>query len=234
MNLNFRHEFKYTLEVSEALALEQEIRRLGLGIDAHTPAGSSYYYVNSLYFDSPSLDFYHEKVGGMIQRKKMRLRTYAASMEDGGRYWLEMKYKFETQTAKSRAVLDADSATKLLAGNTNIVANIEQEDIRQALYERPLRPWLLVRYKRRAYTDAFDSMRVTFDYDLETTETGSLSHASALLPVNPQQVLVEVKFRHLMPAWFSQILRSFVLERTVHSKYTLCADRARLFYPLYR
>ncbi len=231
MNIRYRHEFKYPLTVHQAMMLEHLVRQIGLERDPSTPAGETSYPVTSLYFDTLDLACYHEKMGGLLHRKKVRLRGYRPNLAECDRLWLEVKHKTDTLTGKTRAILTRDQARAFLRDGRTGVEQFP-EDVRRSLYERPLRPWLLVRYKRRAYLDRMDQCRITFDYDLETTESADLHNTRPCLSVRPQQVLVEVKFRTLLPEQVAQFIRAYQLERITHSKYTLCADAVRAFEPI--
>ena len=231
MSLRYRHEFKYTVDAATAHLIEERVRRHGMMKDPMTPTGEDYYYVNSLYFDTEQFDCYYDKMGGLLQRKKVRLRTYTADFSKAEKYWLEVKHKFDTQTAKNREGLSAEATKRLLAGSTEVIRTLKDPMIRQSFYEMHVQPWLLVRYKRRAYTDLFDNVRVTFDYDLGTAEVRGMHHPSSLWPVNGQQVLIEVKFREACPGWIHELIQMNNLQRMTHSKYTLCADRVRMYLP---
>lgn len=73
-----RYEFKYLLNETAAAAIRARLLRFGLEPD---PESMKYprntYPVTSLYFDTPTLDDYHDKAGGFLRRKKIRVRIYA-------------------------------------------------------------------------------------------------------------------------------------------------------------
>lgn len=73
-----RYEFKYHITPTIAEAIRARLLRCGMKPD---PKSTNYpgntYPVTSLYFDTPNLDDYHDKAGGFLRRKKIRVRIYA-------------------------------------------------------------------------------------------------------------------------------------------------------------
>jgi len=95
-----RHEFKYILTETEAQIFELYIQKIGLKKDA--PHGGSY-SVTTLYFDTPLLEDYRDKMSGLKYRKKIRARVYGYDF--GGEsddVWLEIKEKHDMNTGKKR------------------------------------------------------------------------------------------------------------------------------------
>ena len=66
----------------------------------------STYPVLSLYYDSPTLTFYHEKLDGTPLRKKVRLRTYGYNFSSGNIAFLEIKKKKYDKIQKIRVELN--------------------------------------------------------------------------------------------------------------------------------
>jgi hypothetical protein len=88
----------------------------------------------------------------------------------------------------------------------------------------------LIDYQRHPYISKFDtSFRLTFDSQLQVTQTSQLFPSAAVsrsLKVLPGYVILEVKFRHHMPAWFHAIIQAYELQRVSISK--ICAGMKRL------
>ena len=64
------------------------------------------YPVLSLYYDSPALTFYHEKLDGTPLRKKVRLRTYGYNFSPENTAFLEIKEKTFDKIKKIRVKLN--------------------------------------------------------------------------------------------------------------------------------
>ena len=67
----FRHEYKYRISYEDMLTLREKLNEV-LNIDRSEDG----YLIRSLYFDSIEDTDYYDKLGGEINRKKMRLRIY--------------------------------------------------------------------------------------------------------------------------------------------------------------
>ncbi len=61
--------------------------------------------VLSQYYDSPSLTFYYEKLDGIRERNKVRLRTYGHRFRAGETTILEIKHRSDALVRKLRYVL---------------------------------------------------------------------------------------------------------------------------------
>ena len=68
-----RKEIKYIVPLAKALAVREQLDRL-LQRDEHCADGP--YLVRSLYFDSVNQIDFAEKLAGVSERKKVRLRIY--------------------------------------------------------------------------------------------------------------------------------------------------------------
>ena len=78
-----RHEEKFIISVATAELLKSRFRAV-LRSDPHAKADGSY-FIRSVYFDDVSHTAYHEKLSGVKERTKYRLRYYNF---DTDRIWL--------------------------------------------------------------------------------------------------------------------------------------------------
>lgn len=197
------------------------------------------YFVRSLYFDDPGYAHYFEKVDGELHRAKFRLRTYTHTPSDGTATFLELKGRHDAMVFKHRAELVRGAGPRFAAGERDIVKAVldrtTEGDVldrfRFNLARRSLQPVMLVDYERRSYVSKFDTeFRLTFDDSLRATHTPSLFPTAG---ENARQVLLgytimEVKFRHHVPAWFHRILQSHGLRRQSISKVCKAMEAWRL------
>ena len=97
-----RYEYKYKISTD----LIPQIRDYSAPYTNEDPylkkTSAGKYTVRSIYFDTPDLDFYYEKMDGLKIRKKLRVRTYN-EMSDYA--FLEIKRKFVNCVAKERSKL---------------------------------------------------------------------------------------------------------------------------------
>ena len=106
-----RYEEKYLLSPAQAAVLESLLDGV-LPRDRYSAEGA--YFIRSLYFDTPGNADYQDKLLGVSERKKLRLRLYdlrAAQLK------LEIKAKQARTSHKQSALLDRDAAQALIAGD---------------------------------------------------------------------------------------------------------------------
>ena len=236
-----RHEFKYVLNQFQARSIESFVRKIGLQRD-ESQNGS--YPVTSLYFDTPTLEDYYDKLAGLKYRKKLRTRVYENRFENNkNKIWLEIKEKHDMNINKTRCAISIDVLQKLLdkdvVGFSSAASSQENEFLKRFAYlywSKGYRPHIIVRYNRKAYVDRFfSSIRLTFDSDLETCTWNNFKYNNAIMtPVQQHAVIMEIKFHTAMPWWFREIINRFGLSRQAISKYTTAADIINCVNPLPR
>ncbi|MFH0852545.1 MAG: polyphosphate polymerase domain-containing protein [bacterium] len=235
----YRFEFKYEMEPSLARAIESEIKKYGMKADKHASSENHEYVVNSLYFDSYDLDDYYEKMGGYLEREKLRARIYESFLNKSQIIWLEVKKKHDTKVHKKRFALTPEQWQNFLKkGPTFLLGlsqNAGQQRIRQEVIwnflKKPVKPHILVRYLRRPYV--LGDLRVTFDRQVEACKKTDLNYNSRVMArIRNRGVIMEVKFARFLPFWFKNIIQKHDLKRDAYSKYTNSIDALEAFDPL--
>ena len=143
-----RHEEKFIISVATAEMLKSRFRAI-LRPDPNAGADGSY-FIRSVYFDDISHSAYHEKLYGVKERTKYRLRYYNF---DTSRIYLEKKMKNGSLTGKDSAFVSQEEAEALLYGGDTTVAagNALLEDFARAR-RGSMHPVCIVDYDRFAYT----------------------------------------------------------------------------------
>ena len=93
-NERFRYEIKYLINSSQAEILRY---RLSLLMDQDNNAIDGHYFIRSLYFDDVNNTAYYEKIDGLEEREKYRIRFYN---HDRSYIILELKGKKNNLTYK--------------------------------------------------------------------------------------------------------------------------------------
>jgi hypothetical protein len=224
-----RFEFKYVLRGDVRREVERELGHF-MQLDpfvAERP--DSKYGVRSLYFDDPSYASYFEKVDGLLRRVKFRVRTYGRSAAQPTATFLELKGRHDALVFKHRTELDQGAGARFARGEPctpaavleRTAAGSVQERFRFEVERRRVRPVMLIDYERRPYVSKYDpDFRLTFDDTLRATRTACLypPATAGTRDVLPGFTVMEVKFRHHVPAWFHRILQSYDLRRQSISK----------------
>jgi hypothetical protein len=200
------------------------------------------YTIKSVYYDTPSMDCYHEKIDGVDMRKKFRIRGYNDTRETDI-IFLEIKRKTNNFIAKNRAPLyyrnvDALFATRdidayILASNGD---GRGRDDARKFFYHflrLRLSPHIMVVYDREAFFGKFDpTLRVTIDKNLRSAPCvfhAGLHQPWALRTAMSRYFIFEVKFYGCLPAWMTDIINRYQLPRLALSKYTICLDSHQVY-----
>ena len=151
-----RQEYKFLI-ADKYLNKIQSCLKPYVRLDPHTRNRIKHeYVVRSIYLDTTSLHFYHEKLAGLKQRKKIRIRTYN-EFESSSRVFLEIKRKHENYINKSRAqirYMDLEIFFNAIEPEQYVINRNSERSCNQFLYyinAQGLKPTVLVVYNRSAY-----------------------------------------------------------------------------------
>ncbi len=226
-----RFEVKYLLDCRDVPSLLGEVQPY-LVADEHsgTDRGYSLY---SVYWDSPDLGFFWEKIEGLKYRRKLRFRRYVGSDD----VHLEIKQRTDRTLQKRRCRLPADEVDRLFAGLAAGYGSLPMEAVDPVVAEaavlchrRRLAPRIGVRYQRRAFNGVYEpGLRVTFDTRVQYRR---VERGTAVEPfdvgkyiVDPRITIMEVKFTGLVPLWLARTVTRFNLQMMRMSKYCSAVDR---------
>ncbi|HBC46966.1 MAG TPA: hypothetical protein DEO84_02920 [candidate division Zixibacteria bacterium] len=235
-----RLEYKYLVPNEELNDIRSEIRPF-IRIDEYALNRDPIEYtIRSIYFDTPAMSCYDEKIDGIKIRNKFRIRGYN-ELKENDIIFLEIKRKYNNFISKNRAPLYNHNLQDLFI-TKNVGKYIicpenneqNQDDARRFLYHyyaQKLSPTVLVVYEREAFFGRFNErVRITFDKNLRSADyavTNKLFSEHPLKPVFTRHFILELKFRGGMPQWARHIIGKFKLPRLAISKYTLCIDSHR-------
>jgi len=225
--LGDRFEFKYILDSVTAIRIEKYIRSIGMTPDTYSKGKP--YLVNSLYFDTPTLSDYRDKDGSFLIRKKLRARSYIQKWSDEPEnIWLEIKKKRNMNISKSRVHVTRD-IWNLLYNNKKIpiddllLSDKDNKALKEFVYlfKRHLYgPHVIIKYGRTAYMSDFMSpVRITFDANVVACRADTANGEKMMIPVTKNKVIMEVKYTHKLPWWFSKMITHFDIQRDDFSKY---------------
>lgn len=204
------------------------------------------YTVRSLYLDTSRLHFYHEKLAGLKERKKLRIRGYN-EYGPTAPVFLEIKRKIGMAIIKQRATLPYQNLLPLFeTGEVEkyIPALPEHDEARDNarrflfyFHSQALRPSISVIYEREAFFFKFDRrLRITFDKNLRVQNNvalNSLFQEIQLRYALPSHFILEIKTNSGIPTWLRLVLSRLDLNQEALSKYVICTDayRSNSYYP---
>lgn len=189
------------------------------------------YTVRSIYLDSLQKEAVYDKIEGLRERKKLRIRGYDIQQEDSI-VFLEIKRKISDRIAKNRSPFLYKDLERLLEfGDVEellVLNNSDKiDDAKRFLFNMhryQMRPVNLIAYDREPYHGVFDpGVRVTFDKNIRSTlfpEFSDLYKAEDYEFPWPHHFILEIKyFDAPMPSWAKAIVQHYKLRNEALSKY---------------
>ena len=214
-----REENKYLLSFVEAEKLQKKLIKV-LNIDSNSKKGE--YKIRSLYFDSINNIDYNDKLCGREDRKKIRIRVYNPK---SNKCKLEIKKKHGNLQNKISLWIKKEDAIKLINGEYNALYNyFDNEDAKYIYSVMTLgcyRPKVLIEYKRIAYIFNEFNTRLTFDFDIKSSESNFniFDEEINYLNILNEDIILEVKYNEKLLEFISKILKDFNLKNISYSKY---------------
>ena len=217
-----RHELKFLIHHFDYVSLKHKLKYL-LAADAHST--SQDYTVKSLYFDDIHNSAYHDKVDGVRDRAKYRIRQYN---HDSSRINLEKKIKQNDRVHKLSSPLTQTESRALMQGN---YALCDQDSplvqaFKTVAKARHFTPKVIVEYDREAYTFPINNIRITFDKRLRTH-----LHSAALFDtvpghsvLSPNTLILEIKYDMFLPGFIRTQFALDARPQLALSKYVMCRD----------
>ena len=222
-NIPLRHELKYFITPAELRVLRGVLTPV-MQLDPNGNENNEY-HIRSLYFDTINDDALEEKIAGVGNRKKYRIRIYNFSDKV---IKLECKSKYGDLISKQSVTIPRELADQLIAGDPEGLQRMRHpllHDVYREMKTRLLRPAVIVDYVREAYIHPAEEVRVTFDKQLRTGLFSSDMFNKDLptYPVfdDPVEIL-EVKYDEFLPSYIQSILSGITAQRSAISKYTWC------------
>lgn len=219
-NMNFRHEIKHEISLSDMITIRQRLRTVAYP-DPHAVDGK--YFIRSLYFDNLSDKALREKIDGVNQREKFRIRYYNG---DTSLIHLEKKSKLNGLGTKQSVSLTALQAQAIVDGNLEWMIHSDEPLIRE-LYSKMttegLSPKTIVDYTREPFVFPAGNVRITLDYDIRSglSCTDFLNQNCVTIPVT-NAIILEVKWDAYLPDIIRDAVSLESRREGAFSKYAAC------------
>lgn len=221
-----RHELKYYISPMEYHLLSAALDRV-LDRDPNGDPENNEYHIRSLYFDTIQNTALLDKISGVRDRDKYRLRIYNFSDQ---LIRMECKTKVGSLISKRSIAIPRLLAEQLIAGDPTGLERTRSgllHDVFREMTTQLLRPVVLVDYVREAYLHPAEEVRITFDKQLRT---GLNSHdlfnpyVPTVSPFDSESMILEVKFNRVLPPFIRDLLCTYVhsAQNSAISKYCWC------------
>lgn len=217
-----RNELKYYINYSDYLMISKILGSV-LEPDQHS-SNKSGYFIRSLYFDSVDNHSFHEKLAGIENRRKYRLRIYGFNHNT---VKFEIKHKLNNNIFKETAVISKKDALRVLNQDYDVLLNYKDKVLNKiycTFKKEKYFPVVAVDYQREAYVSSLNKIRITFDRFLakNSTTLDFFNPKMNTLPVlDDNIVIMEIKYNRFLPEWVKKSLQSVRGVQCSISKYCL-------------
>ena len=221
-----RHELKFFINPVEyhllSHALDQVLERDPNGDPEHNE-----YHIRSLYFDTFNDAALYDKINGVRDRDKYRIRIYNFS----DRFIrMECKTKVGSLISKRSVAIPKLLAEQLIAGDPTGLERTRSgllQDVFREMTLHLLKPVVIVDYVREAYLYPVEEVRITFDKQLRTgLNSRDLfnPYVPTISPFDHDEMILEVKFNRSLPPFIRDLLCTYVqsAQNSAISKYVWC------------
>ncbi len=218
-----RKELKYYINQIDYLTLKSKIS--GIFLKDKNNSEEKYYTVRSIYFDNKSNNSYFEKMSGIENRNKYRIRIYNLSPDI---VKLEIKAKKNNLIFKDSVNIDSKDVNKIISGHYSCLLHYDNTTANKVYAEFSkdhYRPVVIIDYRRDAYYIDINNIRITFDSRVKKDETNLNSffddNVDMYDVLNNNKIIMEIKYNNIIPIWIKHLLQVPRFERCAISKYTL-------------
>lgn len=213
-----RHELKHYINYSDVLQLRARLPFVA-SPDKNATEGNGY-RVKSLYFDNYNDKALKEKIDGINDREKFRLRLYDNNISF---IRLEKKSKINGICFKESTIITEEECRLLLHGDLTILKENGKSlclELYSKMNYQQLRPKNIVDYRREAFVYTMGNVRVTLDYDIHTSYNihDFLKSEPISIPIHGVYIL-EVKYDNFLPEIIRGIASLSSRQSAAFSKY---------------
>jgi len=219
--MDYRHEIKHLISAGDAASIRANLNAVAR-LDPHA-LEKGFYRIRSLYFDDPADTALHEKLDGVNERRKFRIRYYN---DDLSYIMLECKMKRDGVGAKPQERLTLEETQRIIRGDIQWMVT-SGRPLLVSLYvdmkTRQLAPKTVVEYKRVPFIYGPGNVRVTIDWAIRTGAPKDFLDPEGLtLPIEEDVTLLEVKWDGYLPTIIRKAAALKSRYPTAFSKYAAC------------
>lgn len=221
-NKKFRHEYKYSISYQDYLTLRQRLSAVAK-LDPNVP-NSGAYFIRSLYFDNVYDSALREKIDGINNREKFRIRFYN---NDDRFIKLEKKSKINGLCNKITAEITRSEAERITDGDIEWMRGSDRGlvvELYSKMKSKQLRPRVIVDYTREPYIYEPGNVRITLDYDIRTglMNKDLFNTKVPSIRAGDTEYLLEVKYDEFLPSVIQDIIQLNTRRSSAFSKYGIC------------
>jgi hypothetical protein len=218
----YRNEFKFFINAHQKNIMANKLSKI-CQRDSFSDADGGY-LISSLYFDDYNQSAVFDKLSGIRDRKKFRVRVYNYQPNV---IKLERKIKREYVTEKSHIQISKEEYDTLVSGDVSILRHkddVVAKDFYLYYRTKNLRPRVVVEYRREAFIYKYGDVRITFDSSLRAGvfQNDLFSNGYMISAIPQDQIILEVKYTGYFPDVVRNIIQIDNLQWQSVSKYVMC------------
>lgn len=223
MSNKFRHEIKHYINIADYITLRQRLKFIAKQ-DSHVD-DTGKYRIRSLYFDNADDKALREKIDGINNREKFRIRYYN---DDSSYIKLEKKSKINGLCTKRSVRLSREQCESIIRGDIAWLKEAQDPlliELYTKMNNQQLKPKTLVDYVREPYIYEPGNVRITIDSEIRTGlySRDLFNENVSMLAAAPKGMLIlEVKFDEFLPGIIQDIIQVNNRRSTAVSKYAVC------------
>lgn len=220
--MTYRNEIKHIIDAGDKAAICANLRAVA-HLDPHA-AERGYYKIRSLYFDNIADKALREKIDGVSEREKFRIRYYDGNTSV---IHLEKKVKRGGLGYKVSAPISAEEAQRIVDSDTAWMPASARGlvvELYAKMKSQGLRPRTIVDYTRIPFVYGPGNVRVTIDENIRTglSCTDFLNPDCVTVPAGSAITLLEVKWDEYLPSIIRRAVQVKNRGAGAFSKYQIC------------
>jgi len=215
----FRHELKYYLNMADYLVIRSRLSNIA---SSDPFAGSDgKYRIRSLYFETPDDKALQEKLTGVNEREKFRIRYYN---NDTSFIRLEKKEKTANASSKVNCSITKEEVDRILAGDKEWMINAGRPLLVE-LYAKMkylgLQPRTIVDYDRECFIYTPGNVRIALDSNISTGiyAVNLFDDVPMIKAHGVPVIILEVKYDNFLPMIIQELVQLPNRRWTAFSKY---------------
>ncbi len=218
----YRSEIKHMIDAGDKAAICANLRAVA-HLDPHA-AERGYYKIRSLYFDNIADKALREKIDGVSEREKFRIRYYDGNTSV---IHLEKKVKRGGLGYKVSTSISAEEAQRIVDGDTTWMPASARGlviELYAKMKSQGLRPRTIVDYTRIPFIYGPGNVRVTIDENIRTGLhcTDFLNPNCVTIPAGRPVMLLEVKWDEYLRSVIRRAVQVKNRGAGAFSKYETC------------
>ena len=220
--MQYRNEIKHVITAADRAAICASLRAVAR-LDPHAGAKGCY-RIRSLYFDNLADKALREKLDGVNEREKFRIRYYDG---DTSLIHLEKKVKRGGLGYKLSETITEEEARRIVQGDVGWMATSGRGlliELYAKMKSQGLRPRTIVDYERIPFVYGPGNVRVTIDYNIRTALhcTDFLNPNCPTISAGDAPIILEVKWDDFLPTPIRHAVQVKGRSASAYSKYAAC------------